>query len=47
MRRQFFGDLLIVFVLPLVMLVLGAFLLAVVMAQSWGLHTLFGHGGPS
>jgi hypothetical protein len=45
MRGQFFGDLLIVFVLPLVMLVLGAFVLAVVLAQGWGLHTIFGHGG--
>ncbi|MGW1676836.1 hypothetical protein [Saccharopolyspora sp. NPDC002376] len=37
MRGQFFGDLLMVLVLPLVVLAVGT-LLAVVLAQSWGLH---------
>ncbi|MBB5154805.1 hypothetical protein [Saccharopolyspora phatthalungensis] len=42
MRERIFGDLLIVFVLPLVLMIVGAFVLAVVLAQGWGLHTIFG-----
>ncbi|MGP4015362.1 hypothetical protein [Saccharopolyspora sp. 5N708] len=42
MRGRFLGDLLVVLILPLVVMILGAFVLAVVLAQGWGLHTVFG-----
>jgi hypothetical protein len=40
MRGRLLGDLLAVLVLPLAMLVLGAFVFAVVLAQGWGLPLL-------
>ncbi|WP_255526580.1 hypothetical protein [Saccharopolyspora montiporae] len=41
MRGRVFGDLLVVFLLPLVALVVSAFLAAVVMAQGWGIPIVF------
>ncbi|GAA0524978.1 hypothetical protein GCM10011581_15120 [Saccharopolyspora subtropica] len=41
MRGRFLGDLMMVLVVPLVLMVLSAFVLAVVLAQGWGLHTIF------
>lgn len=45
MRGRVFGDLLIVLVVPVVLMALGAFVLAVVLAQGWGLHLIFEGGG--
>ncbi|GAA4620600.1 hypothetical protein [Saccharopolyspora hordei] len=45
MRGRFFGDLLMVLVVPLVCMLVGAFVLAVVLAQSWGLGFLLPTGG--
>ncbi|MEV0085691.1 hypothetical protein [Saccharopolyspora sp. NPDC050642] len=44
MRGQLFGDLLIVLVVPLVLMVLGAFVFAVVLAQGWGLPLILEGG---
>ncbi|MER7080435.1 hypothetical protein SAMN02982929_06184 [Saccharopolyspora kobensis] len=44
MRGQFFGDLLMVLITPLVGVLIAA-LLAVVLSQSWGLHYLLPGAG--
>ncbi|MEV0705432.1 hypothetical protein AB0I53_47020 [Saccharopolyspora sp. NPDC050389] len=46
MRGRLFGDLLIVLVVPAVLMILGAFVFAVVLAQGWGLPLILEGGGP-
>lgn len=39
---RIFGDLLVVLVLPLVVMLVGAVVFCVVLAQGWGLTTILG-----
>lgn len=45
MRGQFFGDLLMVLIIPLAGMLLAAFVLAVVLAQGWGLSYILPGAG--